>query len=387
MKPAARPSSAASAPGVTGTARVERRIRQLLPRLRPGDIAVIDHVDLDRVTAQSLVDAQVAAVLNAAPMVSGRFPNLGPAVLLEAGVLVLDGVEGAFAIRDGDEVRVHGEVAFVSGAPVAMGRELDAGTLQEELGAARQGLATQLHTFTHNSTELLRREEDLFLHGRGLPRPATRFEGRSVVVVSTGPGHARELAEIRAFVKEQDPVLVGVDRGADALLDAGYRPHVVVLTDSVDQAERPRVEALRRAKDVVVRVDRGGRLHGDQLERLGLRPLALESSTTTEDAALLLAEHAGADLVVAVGRQATFEEFLDRQHTGQASGYLTRLKVGNRYVDAHALAGLYTGRVRPWHLLLVYLGGMIALLAALSVTPVGQEWARSALDQLQGLFS
>lgn len=387
MTPAARPRSTAPAPGVTGTARVERRIRQLLPRLAPGDIAVIDHVDLDRGTAQALVDAEVAAVVNASPMISGRFPNLGPAVLLEAGVRVLDRVEGAFSIPDGSAVRVQDEVAFVGERPVAMGRELDLATVRREMDAARQGLATQLHSFTHNSTELLRREEDLFLHGRGLPRPVTRFEGRAVVVVAPGPGHRRDLAGIHAFVKEQDPVLVGVDRGADAIVAAGHRPHVVVLTDAVDAAERPRVDALRRATDVVVRVDRGSRLHPEPLERLGVRPLPLETSATTEDAALLLAEHGGADLVVGVGMHATFEEFLDRQRSGQASGYLTRLKVGHHYVDAHALERLYSGRVRPWHLLLVFLGGLLALLAAVSVTPVGQEWARAALDQLQGLFS
>ena len=125
MKPATRPRPGTTAPGLTGTARVERRTRVLLPRLRPGDVAVLDHLDMDRATAQALVDAGVSAVLNAAPMISGRFPNLGPQVLTEAGILVLDSVEGAFGIADGAAVRVHDEVVFVDGAAVAMGREVD----------------------------------------------------------------------------------------------------------------------------------------------------------------------------------------------------------------------------------------------------------------------
>jgi len=387
MKPATRPRPATTVPGLTGTARVERRTRVLLPRLRPGDVAVVDHLDMDRATAQALVDAGVAAVLNAVPMFSGRFPNLGPQVLAEAGILVLDNVEGAFGIADGASVRVHDEVVFTDGVAVAMGREVDLDTVEREMAQARAGMGSQLETFTHNSTEFLRREEGLLLHGLGLPETATRIAGRPVVVVAPGSGSRRRLASIEAFLREQVPVLVGVDRGADLILDAGHRPDIVLLSNTAGDAERPSAKALRAARDVVVRVDSGGRLHADQLERLGVRPLPLESSATSEDAALLLMEAEEARLIVGVGLHASLEEVLDRQNPGLAGTYLTRLKVGHLLVDAASVHLLYSGRVRPRHVFLVLVAGLLAVAVAVAVTPVGQEWLTALTDYLQGLFS
>lgn len=387
MKPATRTRPATTLPGLSGTARVERRTRVLLPRLRPGDVAVLDHLDMDRATAQALVDAGVAAVLNAAPMFSGRFPNLGPQVLAEAGILVLDHVEGAFGIADGTSVRVHDEVVFADDAAVAMGREVDLDTVEQEMARARAGMGSQLETFTHNSTEFLRREEDLLLHGLGLPETSTRIAGRPVVVVAAGSGSRRRLASIGAFIREQVPVLVGVDRGVDLLLDAGHRPDIVLLSNTAGDADRPSAKALRAARDVVVRVDSGGRLHADQLERLGVRPLPLESSATSEDTALLLMEAEEARLIVGVGLHASLEEVLDRQNPGLAGTYLTRLKVGHLLVDAASVHLLYSGRVRPRHVFLVLLAGLLALATAVAVTPVGQEWLTQLTDYLQGLFS
>ncbi len=365
-------------PGLVGTARVDRRTRLLLPRLRPGDVAVVDHLDMDRATAQGLVDAGVSAVVNAAPMISGRYANLGPEVLAAAGVVLVDGigVPGLGAIKDGSRVRLHEATVYVEDEAVAAGRPVDADTVRAQMAEARTGLATQLETFTHNSTEFLRREQDLLLHGRGLPRPATRIAGRPVVVVVRGHEYAAELRAIRPYLREQEPVLIGVERGADALVEAGYRPDIVVLSGGGDDEHRPSAKTLRAARDVVVRVDRGGdRSATEALERLGVRPLRLESAATPEDAALILADAGDASVIVGVGMHATLDEFLDRQRSGLASTYLTRLKVGPRLVDASALPQLYSGRVRPRHLYVVMLGGLAAMAAALSVTPVGHVWA------------
>ena len=365
-------------PGLVGTARVDRRTRLLLPRLRPGDVAVVDHLDMDRATAQGLVDAGVSAVVNAAPMISGRYANLGPEVLAAAGVVLVDGigVPGLGAIKDGSRVRLHEATVYVEDEAVAAGRPVDADTVRAQMAEARTGLATQLETFTHNSTEFLRREQDLLLHGRGLPRPATRIAGRPVVVVVRGHEYAAELRAIRPYLREQEPVLIGVERGADALVEAGYHPDIVVLSGGADDEHRPSAKTLRAARDVVVCVDRGGdRSATEALERLGVRPLRLESAATPEDAALILADAGDASVIVGVGMHATLDEFLDRQRSGLASTYLTRLKVGPRLVDASALPQLYSGRVRPRHLYVVMLGGLAAMAAALSVTPVGHVWA------------
>lgn len=395
MKLPARTRVPEALPGIVGTARVERRTRALLARLRPGDLAVLDHVDMDRSTAQALVDAGVVAVVNASPMISGRYPNLGPEVLAGAGIPLVEGIgaQGLAAIRDGGTVRLHDGEVFVGDAeePVAAGREVDAASVQEQMAAARTGLATQLETFTHNSAEFLRREQDLLLHGRGLPRPSTRMTDRPVVVVVKGHDHAAELAAIRPFLREQGPVLIGVEGGADVLREAGYRPDIVVVDARADAAAQPSAKVLKGAKDVVVRLDRGAeRGSTDGLERLGIRPLRLESGATTEDAALILADAGDASVIIGVGMHATLDEFLDRQRSGLASTYLTRLKVGPRLVDAAAVPRLYSGRVRPRHLLLVMLAGFVALAAAVGVTPVGHEWAGQLTDTLnpivQGLL-
>lgn len=390
MRNPVRQRSAVGLPGLVGTARVDRRTRALIPRLRPGDIAVLEHVDMDRATAQALVDAEVAAVVNAVPMISGRYPNLGPEILLEAGVVVVDGIgaAGLAAVADGRQARLHDGAVYVGGSMVTFGREVDAAMVAAELDAARSGLTTQLETFTHNTTEFLRREQDLLLHGRGVPRLSTRVAGRPAVVVVRGHEFESELARIRPFLREQDPVLIAVGGGAEVLRAAGFKPDVIVLDARAEDAELPNAKTLKAARDVVVRTDRGAsRSHVESLERLGVRPLRFESAATPEDAALILADAAEAAVIVGVGMHATLDEFLDRQRSGLASTYLTRLKVGPRLVDATAVPYLYSGRVRPWHVLLVLLAGLVALAAALSVTPVGHDWLHSLTDSLQGLIS
>lgn len=388
MKLTLRPRSGTVLPGLVGTARTERRTRALLPRLRPGDIAVIDHTDLDRATAQSLVDRGVAAVVNASPFISGRYPALGPAVLAEAGVVLVAavGADGFAALRDGAHVRLLDGVVHVGEQAVATGRPLDADDVRAAMEQARSGLATQLETLTHNSAEFLRREESLLLHGQGLPRIATRIAGRPVVVVADGPDALAELRLVRAFLREQQPVLIGVERGAELLRAAGHRAHVVVVDARTDDADRPSVRTLRAARDVVVRTDRGGEHTGtDHLDRIGVRPARFETAASPEDAAVLLADAAEASVVIGVGLRATLEEFLDRQRPGLASTYLTRLKAGPRLVDAHAVPYLYSGRVRPRHLYLVMLAGLVALAAAVAVTPVGGEWVDSLRAAIQDL--
>jgi uncharacterized membrane-anchored protein len=398
MKFAVRSRQAPALPGVHGPARVHRRTASVLGRLHAGDVAVLDHLDMDRASAQALVDAGVVAVVNASPMISGRYPNLGPQLLVEAGLTVVDSVgpEIFDRVRDGAALRVDGDAVHAGGTQVAEGRELTVDLVASEMDGARSGLSAQLESFTHNSTEFLRREQDLLLHGRGVPRTATELADRPVVVVVRGHDWERELAGIKAFIKEQKPILIGVDLGADALRAAGHQPHIVVASAAAD--ELPSLEVLRRATDVVALVERGAtRAATERLDRSGVRPLRFETGATTEDAALVLADTGRASLIVGVGMHATLDEFLDRRRTGLASTYLTRLKVGPRLVDAAAVPRLYDGAVRPRHLLALAVAGLLALGAAIGVTPVGQEWADALvtaagptttdlIDSLQGLL-
>ncbi|WP_051551669.1 putative cytokinetic ring protein SteA [Nocardioides sp. URHA0020] len=373
-------------PGTVGTARVERRTRDLLPRLRPGDIAVLDHLDMDRASAQALVDAGVVAVVDAVAIISGRYPNLGPRTLADAGVLIVDsvGAAGLAAISDGATLRIHDGTVYVADEEVATGRALDSAGVVAEMERAQSGLATQLAGLTHNSTELLRREQDLLLHGLGVPRLATRVARRPALVVVRDYDYDTELAAVRPFVREQHPVVVAVGAAAEALRAVGVRPDVVVV-DAED--DLPSAATLRAARDVVVRIDPGSAPPiVEQIERLGIRPALVETAVAPEDAALVLVDAAGPTVIVAVGMRVTVAELLDSQRPGAAGAFLTRLKVGPRLVDAAAVPHLYSGRVRPWHLMLVMLAGLVALAAAVSVTPVGQEWADSLTAALSDLY-
>ena len=387
MKFAVRSRPAPALPGVHGPARLNRRTASLLGRLSEGDIAVIDHLDMDRETAQALVDAGILAVVNAGPMISGRFPNLGPERLVESGVLVIDnaGPEIFDRVKDGTMLRIHEGVVHAGDTLVAPAREVTAEVVRQEMAQARSGLSAQLESFTHNSTEFLRREQDLLLHGHGVPRTATQIAGRPVVVVVRSHGWEDELKGIKPFIRERRPVLIGVGRGADALVSAGHRPDLVVVDGSSDHL--PAASILRKARDVVVLVEQGSaRSVTEPLERMSIRPLTFETSATTEDAALLLASAHEASLIVGVGMHATLAEFLDRRRPGLASTFLTRLKVGPDLVDAAAVPLLYDGAVRPRHLVATLLAGLVAVAAAVSVTPVGQEWAHDLTPALSSVI-
>ena len=377
---------------VEGPLRVDRRTTALLGRLRPGDVAVIDHLDLDRRTAEQLVERQVVAVVNAGRFVSGRYPALGAEVLAEAGVALLDDVgPGVLTARSGAKARLEGDRLLVDDKEVGQGTRLDLDAVLAQMDDARAGLATQLESFTHSTTEYLRREQELLLHGRGVPDVTTRIDGRPVVVVVRAFDHEADLRRIRRFIREQHPVLIGVDAGADTLRKARLRPDIVVIGEEGlarvpgGAGERAVSDAvLRSAREVVVHADATDRAVGaDRLERIGVRPLRVATSGTSEDLALLLADLKGASLIVTVGTHATLDEFLDRQRAGLASTFLTRLRVGSRIVDAKAVPEIYAGRVRVWHLALVLLAGLLALGAAMSTSPDGADLLRELQDRVQ----
>ena len=393
-------------PGLSGTARVDRRTSAVVRRARPGDVAVIDHLDLDRSHAEALVDAGVVAVVNAASFISGRYPNLGPNLLANAGVVMVDnvGAEVLKAVHDGSTVRIVDGKVLQGDQVLAEGSVLSAEEVAARMEDARGGLATQLQSFTHNTTEFLRREQDLLLHGQGVPELRAKINGRPVVIVVRGYDYREDLRKLRRYIREQRPVLIGVDAGADALLEAHHCADVVVVgeqglgtesSNAGEQSQKAGDRALREAREVVVHADRSGRAIGsDRLDRLGVRTQKLSASGTSEDVAMLLADASGASLIIAVGTHATLDEFLDRQRSGLASTFLTRLRVGPKLVDAKGVEQLYAGRVRLWHLALVLLAGLIALGVAISATPVGGGWwedLQAALsdlfDWIQGLFT
>lgn len=328
----------AASSAVVGTVRAGARTKHLVRRVRPGDIAVIDHPDLDQVSAVDLVDARVAAVVNLSSSLTGRYPATGAQCLLAAGVPLLDEVRWrAAAVPDGTLARVDGDRLLVDGVVAATGVARTADEVRHAMARAQAGLGAELDGFARNTLHFLSAEQDLLVESLDLPALGTDLRGRPVVVVVRGPGHRDDLAALAGFVRTHQPVLLGVDGGADALLAAGHRPDLVVGDmDSVSDA------GLTCGAEVVVHAYRSGHAPGlERVRALGVRePLRFAVTGTSEDAALLLAHASGASLLVAVGSRTGLGEFLDKGRAGMASTFLTRLRVGDRLVDATGLSRL-----------------------------------------------
>jgi uncharacterized membrane-anchored protein len=362
----------AELPGLAGTARIDRRTKNLGKRLQPGDIAVIDHIDLDRVAAESLVARSPAAVVNASPSISGRYPNLGPEILIKAGIPLLDGVgtDVLTKVHEGEHVRIEDNVLYRDDMPIAAGMLQTFDSVSLAMEEARAGLAVQLEAFAGNTMEYLRRERDLLLDGVGVPEIRTLLDGRHALIVVRGYNYREDLAALRPYIREYRPVLIGVDGGADALLEAGYRPDLIVGDmDSVSDA------ALASGAEIVVHAFRDGRAPGlARVEQLGLPAVVFPAAGTSEDVAMLLADDKGASLIVAVGTHATLVEFLDKGRAGMASTFLTRLRVGGKLVDAKGVSRLYRSRISTSSLLLLIVATVVTIAATLWVSPLSRAF-------------
>jgi uncharacterized membrane-anchored protein len=358
-------------PGVVGPARMDRRTKNLSKRLCPGDIAIIDHVDLDRVSADALIRRHVAAVVNAAASISGRYPNHGPQLLLGAGIPLVDdaGPDLFTKVREGMAVRLNGETLYAGEDVIAKGRLQTAESVAAAMAEAKASVATQLQAFVANTLEYMTREGDLLIDGITAPELRTRMENRHVLVVVRGYHHREDLATLRSYIREFKPLMIGVDGGADALLEAGYRPHIIVGDmDSVSDA------GLLCGAELVVHAYPDGRAPGlERVRRLGLPAVLLPGPGTSEDIALLMADEKGASLIVAVGTHFSLDEFLDKDRPGSSSTILTRLRVGGgKLVDAKGVSRLYRPRVSGWALMVLVLAAGATILVAMAVSPAGQ---------------
>ncbi|MFY9846434.1 MAG: putative cytokinetic ring protein SteA [Trebonia sp.] len=360
---------AAEPPGTVGVARVDPRTKVLVKRLKPGDIAVIDHADLDRVSADELIDCRVAAVVNAAKSITGRYPNLGPRLLLEAGIPLLDDVGSDVLIRisEGAVVRLDGDVLFAGDQAVAKGVLQDETTLAKAMQQAVDGVTTQIDSFAANTLEFLRHEVDLLTTGIQVPELGTLMDGRHVLVVVRGYRYREDLRALRPYIREYRPVMLAVDGGADALLEAGYRPDVIIGDmDSVTD------DALCSGAELVVHAYPDGHAPGlARLQSLGVDAVPLPAAGTSEDVALLVADACGASLIAVVGTHWTLEEFLDKGRPGMASTFLTHLRVGGKLVNARGVHQLYQSRISGWALLVLVLAAAFTLVIVVMFSPAG----------------
>src|SRR6266571_14170 len=279
--PGARRSRPEDLPGISATARLDRRTKNLTKRLRPGEIAIIDHADLDRFSAETLVSCEVAAVVNTSLSISGRYPNLGPQLLVQAGIPLVDdvGPEVFEHVQDGQQVRLDGDTLYAGDEVVAKGTVQGTESVAAAMEDAKAGLADQLKAFAANTIEYISRDSELLIDGVRVPELRTSLEGRHALVVARGYRHR-------------------------------------------------------------------------------------------EDLAVLLADEMGATLIVAVGMRFSLTEFLDKGRSGMASAVLTRMKIGDKIVDAKGVSRLYKSRISARALILLVVSAMVALLVALAFNPV-----------------
>lgn len=368
-------------PGVTATARLDRRTKNLATRLCPGDIAIIDHVDLDLTGADVLIGRHVAAVVNVAQSISGRYPNRGPQLLVEAGIPLIDdvGPEVFDRVREGQCVRLDGDTLYIGEQVVAKGRQQDASSVAAAMAEAKAKVAAEIEAFATNTLEYIKHEYPLLIDGIGLPALRTKLDGRDVLVVLRGYHHREDIAALRSYIRERKPAMVGVDGGADALLEAGYRPDLIVGDmDSVSD------RALTCGAEVVVHAYPDGRAPGlPRVQALGLEPVLCPAAGTSEDIALLIADEMGASLIVAVGMHHTAVEFLDKGRAGMASTFLTRLRVDDKIVDAKGVSRLYQSRISATAVIPLVLAAAMTVVVALVVLPAGQIFFRYLGTELQ----
>lgn len=352
-----------------GIARLDKRTKDLVKRLGSDDIAIIDHVDMDRVSAEALIETGVEVVVNAAPSISGAYPNVGPLLLTRAGITLIDAAgESVFdALRDGDAIEVVGDEILRGDTVVARGKRLSVTAVEEKMEAAKANIGEQLDRFARNTIEYLEREKSILLDDMWVPPVRTPIHGRHVLVVVRGYDFKEDIDTLRPYMAEIRPVLVGVDGGADAIVDAGFKPDIIVGDmDSVSDA------VLASGAELIVHAYADGRAPGlERLEALGLAGDAhvWPLTATSEDLALLLAWESGADLIVAVGTHANLVEYLDKGRKGMASTFLVRLKVGPKLVDAKGVNKLYRASIGPRHLVVLIGAALVVFTAIVLISP------------------
>jgi uncharacterized membrane-anchored protein len=353
---------------LSGHARLDRRTKHLVRRLGADDVAIIDHADLDRVSAEELVESGVRVVVNVSSSATGRYPNRGPLTLLRGGVRLVDapGAPLFEQLSDGEWVTVRGGSILRNSERLATGKVLEELELVHALDEQQARLAEAISSFADNTMRYLRDEGRLLAEGIEFPALATRFRDRHVLVVARGPGHKHDLRIVRGYIRNFKPVLVGVDGGADALRAAGYRPDVIVGDmDSVTD------ETLACGAELVIHAysATGDAPGAARAERLGLPYHAVPAPGISEDVALLLAYEKGAELIVAVGTHFNLVEFLERSREGMSSTFMARLRVGEILVDAKGVSRLVSGRVGVWPLVAFAGAGLAAIVVAILASP------------------
>lgn len=369
---------------VKGIAKVDKRTKNLVKRIQPQEIAVIDHKDIDEVSAKSLIEARVKAVVNANQSISGKYPNKGPLGLIQAGIILVDNVgKDVMSLEDGQEIIIEEGNVFLDGTQLGAGQILDEPIIKQMMENSEANYATEVQKFIYNTMEYAQKDIDLIVKGIENPELKTDFQDRHSLIVVRGHDYKEDLYAIQSYIREVKPVLVGVDGGADALLEFGYKPDIIVGDmDSVTD------RALQCGAEIVVHGYMDGTAPGlERVQELGIDSVVVRAPGTSEDVAMLLAYQKGASLIVAVGTHSNVIDFLEKGRKGMGSTFLVRTKIGSILVDAKGVNKLYKSSLRPKHIVGIVLAALIPLTVIFFVSPVSRQFGRLLMLRLKLIFS
>ena len=351
----------------SGPARLGRRTKLLVKTLAPGAIAVLDHRDVDRVSAEDLITAGVVAVLNCSESSTGAYPNMGPLLLVQAGVHLVDLPDSELfgELKDGELLTVRGGDVLRGTKLLASGIVRDPESVRAATDERRREIGDALEAFAQNTIEHMLEERELLSGRIELPRFDTDFRDRPVLIVVRGVDHQKDLRALRPYIRDVKPAILAVDGGANAILDEGFKPDMIVGDmDSATEA------TLRCGAELVVHAYPDGRAPGrDHLEKLKLPYKLVPAPGTSQDVAMLIAAEKGAELIVSVGSQFNLVEFLDKNRRGMASTFLTRLRLGEILIDAKGVSRLYRPQPGMAPLVSVVLAGLLCLAMVVALTP------------------
>ncbi len=351
--------------------KVDRKTKKLAKRLSAGEIAVINHIDIDEVAANSLVERKIKLVINAAPSISGRYPNKGPKILIDNNILIIDNVgENVFEeLKEGQVIEVNNGQIYRDGQFIGSGEVMDKSVVEKRTQIAYENMSVELDRFIDNTIEYAKREKGFILGETEIPKMTTNYKDRHVLVVVRGQDYKEDLAIIKSYIEEMKPILVGVDGGADALLECGYNPDVIVGDmDSVTD------EALKKAKEIVVHAYVDGRAPGlKRVQDLGLDAVVFPAPGTSEDIAMLTAYEYGAELIVALGSHSNMIDFLEKGRKGMASTFLVRLKIGAKLIDAKGVNLLYKSKLKMKYIWALVITAIFPVIIIAYLSPTVQQ--------------
>ncbi|MBF8983028.1 hypothetical protein IZY60_05725 [Lutibacter sp. B2] len=364
--------------------RVDKKTKDLVKRLKQGEAAIINHRDLDEVSAKSLVQCKPSIVINADESISGRYSNLGPEILEKAGIPILDNVgQDVFqSIEDGQLIEINENLIYKDGQCIGSGKILTSELIKIKLKETNKNFQNELDKFIENTLEYARKEKDLMLGSLKIPTVKTKFKNRHTLVVVRGQNYKEDLKAIRSYIKEFNPILIGVDGGGDALMEFGYNPDMIVGDmDSVSD------ECLKACNEIVVHAYPNGTAPGlERIEELGLESVVFPAPGTSEDIAMLLAFENETELIVAVGTHSNMVDFLEKGRKGMSSTFLVRLKVGSKLIDAKGVNKLYRESVKMKHLVGLIMGAIIPIFVVGVFSPSGQQLLKLLLIKLKFAF-